>query len=118
MRAFGITRYGQTILEELAVAEPQLGPHDVLVDMRATSVNPLDLLIAKGEFKLVLPQKMPLVLGYDVAGIVLATGAAVTSWKAGDEVFARPGGHSTGTFAEHVLVRDEDLAANVARDCV
>lgn len=111
MRAFGITRYGQTILEELEVAEPQLGPHDVLVDMRATSVNPLDLLIAKGEFKLVLPQRMPLVLGYDVAGIVLATGAAVTSWKAGDEVFARPGGHSTGTFAEHVLVRDEDLAA-------
>ncbi|MGO4957547.1 NADP-dependent oxidoreductase [Luteococcus sp. Sow4_B9] len=111
MRAFGITRYGQTRLEELSVAEPELGPHDVLVDVRASSVNPVDLLIARGDFKRVFPAMTPLVLGHDVAGVVLATGARVGQWKVGDEVMARPGGHSTGTFAERALVREEDIAA-------
>lgn len=111
MRAFGISRYGQHQLEELAVAEPQLGPHDVLVDVRASSVNPLDLMVARGDFKALLPQKLPLVLGHDLAGEVLAVGAEVTGWAAGDEVFGRPGGHSTGSFAERALVREQDLAA-------
>lgn len=111
MRAFGITGFGQTTMTELEVPEPILGSDDVLIDMRATSVNPVDLLIAKGEFKRVFPTDMPHVLGNDVAGVVAAVGSRVTRWAVGDEVFARPGGHSSGSFAERVQVRSQDVAA-------
>lgn len=114
MHAFGVTSYGTAAVEPLDLDEPLIGPDDVLVDMRATSVNPVDLMIARGEFKQVLPVAMPHVLGNDLAGVVLAVGANVSQWQVGDEVFARPGGHSSGSFAERVVVRAADIATKPA----
>ncbi|CAM3158265.1 Phenolphthiocerol synthesis polyketide synthase type I Pks15/1 [Arthrobacter ulcerisalmonis] len=109
MRAFVITKYKEP-LHEAQVAEPAVGERDVLVQVQAAGLNQLDDKIRLGEFKQILPYKLPLTLGNDVAGTVLRVGAAVTRFKAGDEVYARPDKDRIGTFAERIAVAEQDLA--------
>ena len=90
--------------------EPEVGDHDVLVAVRAASVNPLDAKIRDGEFKLILPYRVPFVLGHDMAGEVVRVGSAVRSFAPGDEVYARPQKDRIGTFAELVAVHEDDVA--------
>jgi NADPH:quinone reductase-like Zn-dependent oxidoreductase len=92
------------------VPEPDVGEHDVLVEVRAASVNPLDAKIRDGEFKLILPYRVPFVLGHDMAGQVVRVGSAVRSFAPGDEVYARPRKDRIGTFAELIAVHEDDLA--------
>jgi NADPH:quinone reductase-like Zn-dependent oxidoreductase len=73
-------------------------------------VNLLDVKLRNGEFKLVLPYHLPLVLGHDVAGVVVKVGALVRQFKPGDEVYARPDDFRIGTFAEFVPVREASVA--------
>jgi NADPH:quinone reductase-like Zn-dependent oxidoreductase len=85
MKAFVVGRYGSeagTRMRE--VPEPDVGEHDVLVEVRAASVNPLDAKIRDGEFKLILPYRVPFVLGHDMAGQVVRVGSAVRSFAPGD----------------------------------
>ena len=70
------------------IAEPIVTDTDVLVQIHSTSVNPLDLMIKSGEFKLFLPYKPPFVNGHDLAGIVTKVGSKVSEFKVGDEVYA------------------------------
>jgi NADPH:quinone reductase-like Zn-dependent oxidoreductase len=84
--------------------------HDVLIQVHATSVNPLDSKIRTGEFKLILPYTFPLVLGNDLAGVVVRTGSAVKRFKPGHEVYARPPEARIGTFAELIAVNENALA--------
>ncbi|WP_181698254.1 NADP-dependent oxidoreductase [Nocardia sp. GTS18] len=109
MRAFVIDRYKEP-LREADVAEPVMGDHDVLVQLRAAGLNSLDEKIRAGEFKRILPYKLPLVLGNDLAGTVIGVGPKVREFKAGDEVFARPDKDRIGTFAERIAVAETDLA--------
>lgn len=113
MRAFIIDRY-QGPLHEADVPEPVLGEGDVLIDIKAASVNQLDVKIIKGEFKQILPYKPPFVLGHDLAGIVIGLGSKVTAFSIGDEVYARPRDHRIGTFAERIAVDQADLARKPA----
>ncbi len=83
MKAFSIERYGKQPGRLTEAPAPVVGEHDVLVQVRASSVNVLDAKIAKGEFKLILPYAMPLTLGNDLAGVVLSVGAAVRRFKPG-----------------------------------
>ncbi|KFE57426.1 NADP-dependent oxidoreductase [Pseudomonas syringae] len=110
MKAFFIDRYGKQdgIIGE--VPDPAVGDHDVLIQVHAASVNPLDSKIKTGEFKLILPYKFPLVLGNDLAGVVIGTGAAVKRFKPGDEVYSRPPDARIGTFAELIAVNENALA--------
>jgi alcohol dehydrogenase len=73
-------------------------------------VNLLDAKIRNGEFKLVLPYRLPTVLGHDVAGIVVQVGPRVRQFKPGDEVHARVDDFRIGTFAEFVPVKEASLA--------
>lgn len=107
MRAFAIDHY-KAPLTQCEMPDPQLGPGQVLVAIAATSVNPLDFKLRDGEFKAVLPMAMPLILGGDLAGTVIALGAGATRFKIGDEVFGRP--DPIGTFAERIAVAETDLA--------
>ena len=109
MRAFNIYKYKET-LREAEVAEPTVGERDVLVQVRAAGLNQLDEKIRLGEFKQILPYKLQLILGNDVAGTVLRVGKKVTGFKPGDEVYARPRQDRIGTFAERIAVAEEDLA--------
>lgn len=110
MKAFFIDRYGKQNGMIGEVPDPAVGVHDVLVQVHATSVNPLDSKIRTGEFKLILPYTFPLVLGNDLAGVVVSIGAAVKRFKPGDEVYARPPEDRIGTFAELIAVNENALA--------
>lgn len=113
MRAFVVTKYKEP-LREAEVSEPAVGERDVLVQVQAAGLNQLDEKIRLGEFKQILPYKLQLILGNDVAGTVLQVGAKVRGFKPGDEVYARPNQHRIGTFAERIAVAEEDLALKPA----
>ena len=114
MKAFSIERYGKQTGRITEAPTPVVGEHDVLVQVHASSVNVLDAKIAKGEFKLILPYALPLILGNDLAGVVRSVGAAVRRFKPGDEVCGRPPQQRIGTFAELIAVRDDALARKPA----
>ncbi|ROM33912.1 hypothetical protein BK648_24430 [Pseudomonas poae] len=88
MKAFVIDRYGKSAGRLGEAPAPIVGAHDVLIEVHASSVNVLDAKIRKGEFKLILPYSLPLVLGNDLAGVVVEVGAHVQRFKPGDEVYA------------------------------
>lgn len=113
MRAFVVTKYKEP-LREAEVPEPAVGERDVLVLVHAAGLNQLDEKIRLGEFKQILPYKLRLILGNDVAGTVLQVGAKVRGFKPGDEVYARPNQDRIGTFAERIAVAEEDLALKPA----
>lgn len=111
MKAFLIDRYGgDDAVRAGEVPEPELRDDDVLVEVHAASINPLDLRIRDGKLKAILPYRLPLILGNDVAGVVVRVGARVRRFKPGDEVYARPDQHRIGTFAEFISMREDDVA--------
>lgn len=109
MKAFRIDRY-KGELHEADAPEPTVGDHDVLVRVLAAGLNQLDVKVAQGEFKALLPYALPLTLGHDVAGVVEAVGAAVSRFSVGDEVFARPADLRIGGFAERIAIAESDVA--------
>jgi alcohol dehydrogenase len=111
MKAFIIDKYKSKDGGRIAqIADPELRPDEVLVEVHAAAINLLDSKIRSGEFKLILPYKRPFVLGHDMAGVVTRVGAQVQQFKVGDEVYARPADHRIGTFAEYIAVKEADLA--------
>ena len=111
MKAFVLDRYGKKgALRPAEVPVPALRDDEVLVQVHAAGVNLLDSKIRDGEFKLILPYRLPLVLGHDVAGVVVKVGPRVQQFKLGDEVFARADDFRIGTFAEFVPVKEASLA--------
>ncbi len=111
MKAYLLQKYGKN--EKLQLGEvkiPELGPYDLLVEIHAAGLNLLDSKIKSGEFKLILPYKMPLILGHDVAGVVTKIGTRVSKFRVGDEVYSRPSDFRIGTFAEIIAIHEDDLA--------
>ena len=95
-------------LEDLPDPQPQAG--EVLIEIRAASVNPVDYKIREGKYPAVKQDQLPVVLGRDVAGAITALGAEVSGFKEGDEVYAMlpP---DRGGYAEKVAA----IATAVAR---
>jgi NADPH:quinone reductase-like Zn-dependent oxidoreductase len=115
MKAFVLERYAkQSTLRLSDIPTPELRDDEVLVEVHAAGVNLLDSKIKTGEFKLILPYKLPVVLGHDVAGVVVKTGPRVRNFKVGDEVYARVDDFRIGTFAEFVPVKEVSLAPKPA----
>ena len=111
MKAFVIDRYGSGARVRAAeMPEPVMREDDVLVQIHAAGVNVLDSKIRSGEFKRLLPYRLPLILGNDVAGVVLRVGARVRRFKPGDEVYARPDQDRIGTFAELISIKEDSVA--------
>ena len=110
MKAFTVARYGPDALHLSDLPVPSVGPRDVLVDVRASSINPLDKMVRNGEFKRLLKYKRPFVLGHDVAGVITQVGAEVRSFAVGDEVYSRPRDLRIGTFAEFIAIDADDVA--------
>src|SRR5438034_9119785 len=112
MKAFILERYGSSDNNVRAgeIPDPELREDDVLVEIHAAGVNLLDAKIRDGEFKLILPYRLPLILGNDVAGVVVEVEPKVRNFKPGDEVYARPDKDRIGTFAEFIAMNEADLA--------
>jgi NADPH:quinone reductase-like Zn-dependent oxidoreductase len=111
MKAFLVDRYAKgAALRFGETSEPELRETDVMVQIHAASVNVLDAKIRDGEFKLILPYRLPLILGNDVAGIVVRVGSKVSRFKPGDEVYARPDKDRIGAFAQFIAMNEADVA--------
>lgn len=111
MKAFILERYGKKSSVRLAeMPEPELRDGEVLVKVHAAGVNLLDAKIKNGEFKLILPYRLPLILGHDVAGVVVKVGPGVSRFNPGDEVYSRPDDFRIGAFAEFIAIKEDSLA--------
>src|SRR5437899_7141583 len=111
MKAFIVDRYGSADrVRASEVPDPEMREDDVLIEIHAAGVNPLDSKIRDGEFKQLLPYRLPLILGNELAGVVIRAGSRVRRFKPGDEVYARPDKSRIGTFAELIAVSEDDLA--------
>jgi len=111
MKAFildGYKKKGRLRLGE--APEPAPGPEDVLVEVHAAGLNPLDSKIRDGEFKPILPYRPPFILGHDVAGIVVRAGPKAERFKIGDEVYARVRDGRIGALAQFIAANEADLA--------
>ena len=109
MKAIILDRYGRSLrLGEMP--EPELRDDEVLVQVHAAGVNMLDAKIKSGEFKRVLPYRLPLILGHDVAGVVVRVGPRARQFKPGDEVYSRPDDFRIGAFAEFIAIKETSLA--------
>lgn len=98
-------------VELTRVRRPGIGPHQALIKVSAAGVNPLDIMIARGEVRLITPYALPLVAGNEMVGIVEQVGSSARSLELGQRVFSRLPLGSIGAFAEYVAVDADALAA-------
>ncbi|HXU93179.1 MAG TPA: NADP-dependent oxidoreductase [Gallionella sp.] len=111
MKAVRIHAYGNAdVLKYEDAPLPEIASNDVLVQVVAASVNPVDWKIREGYLQQMIPYQFPLTLGWDVSGVVEAVGSKVTRFKPGDAVFSRPDIRRDGTYAEYVAIREDELA--------
>ncbi|AKP67850.1 NADP-dependent oxidoreductase [Companilactobacillus ginsenosidimutans] len=111
MKAVVINEYGdRNELHMTNLAIPEIADDEVLVEVKATSVNPIDWKLREGYLAEAIPLKFPIVLGWDVAGKITRTGSAVKDFHAGDKILARPDLTDRGTYAEYTAVKEDKLA--------
>ena len=114
MKALAIRRY-KAPMKMVELPRPEPGPGDLLVRVRAASVNPVDYKIRDGVVKVLIPYSFPLILGNDLAGDVEAIGPGVTKFKVGDAIYSRLDKERIGAIAEYALVRESAAAMKPAR---
>lgn len=110
MKAYLLDRYKQDALRLGDIPTPEVGDDDLLIEVHAAGLNLLDSKIRSGEFKVILPYKLPIVLGHDVAGVVVRVGSNIRDFKPGDAVYSRVPDGRIGTLAEFIAVKAADVA--------
>ncbi|MDG4555000.1 MAG: NADP-dependent oxidoreductase [Candidatus Competibacter sp.] len=117
MKAVRIHAYGgpEVLHYEENVPLPLLESEDILIRVRAAAVNPVDWKIREGYLQSALRHALPLTLGWDVSGEVVEVDPAVSAFKVGDDVYARPDIERNGGYAEYIAVKASDAAHKPAR---
>ncbi|MED2982679.1 NADP-dependent oxidoreductase [Bacillus thuringiensis] len=110
MKAMIIDRYGKVPMRMAEVPTPEINEYEVLAEIHAASINPIDFKIRDGKVKMLLKYEMPLILGNDFSGVITKVGSKVTRFKVGDEIYARPRKNKIGTFAEYIAIHEDDIA--------
>jgi NADPH:quinone reductase-like Zn-dependent oxidoreductase len=111
MKAVRIHKYGgPEVLKNEKAPRPQPKADEVLIRVHAAGVNPIDWKVREGEMKDFWPHKFPLILGWDVSGVVEEIGPRVSQFKKGDEVYSLPDPTRNGAYADYVVVREAELA--------
>lgn len=115
MKAILAEKYGgPEVLEVDDVPVPRLGPNGVLVQVHATSVNPIDWKLRKGLLSAIWKLRFPVIWGCDCSGVVAEVGSAVTLFKPGDEVYGFKHGKSAetyrGAYCEYAVLPEKTLA--------
>jgi len=104
MQAVQIHSFGNSdVLKLEEVPKPAAGADEVLVRVRAAGVNPIDWKVRAGYLQSFIPHKLPLILGWDVSGVVEKTGPNVTAFAYGDEVYGQLDITKNGAYAEYVV---------------
>ena len=112
MKALQIVKYGE-IKESLSINEiekPTIQSNDILVEVKAASLNPIDYKMAQGHLKELLDLNLPVTIGFDVSGVVVEKGNDVTGFEIGDEIYARVPQEQMGTIAEFVTINADKVA--------
>jgi NADPH:quinone reductase-like Zn-dependent oxidoreductase len=111
MKAVRIHEYGnRSVLRYEDSPLPQISDDEVLIKVVATAINPVDWKIREGYLKEVITYQFPLILGWDVAGVVEKIGKNVTDYSPGDPVYSRPEITRDGAYAEYIAVRENEIA--------
>jgi len=111
VKAVRINNYGgPEVLNYEDAPRPQPGEGEVLIRVHATSVNPIDWKVREGLMKDFWPHKFPLILGWDLSGVVEELGRGVSRFKIGDEVYSLPDPTRNGAYADYIVVREPELA--------
>jgi NADPH:quinone reductase-like Zn-dependent oxidoreductase len=111
MKAVRIHSYGKPkdlVYEDALRPEPE--PQEVLVQVHAAGVNPLDCKVREGRMKAIFNYQMPLILGMDVSGVVAAIGSEVSNISIGDKVYGIAEVGRSGAYAEFALLQQQKLA--------
>jgi NADPH:quinone reductase-like Zn-dependent oxidoreductase len=111
MKAIRIHNYGgPEVLKYEDAPRPEPGEGEVLIRVYAASVNPIDWKVREGHTKDFWPHKFPLILGWDLSGVVEELGRGVSRFKIGDEVYSVPDPTRNGAYADYIVVRESELA--------
>ena len=115
MKAVRIHAYGgPEMLHYEDAPRPWLKPDDILIQVAGAAINPVDWKIREGYLQGFLNHRLPLILGWDVAGTVVEIGPEATGFKVGDEVYARPDIERNGSYAEFIAVKASEAALKPA----
>ena len=117
MRAFVLTRYG-AISDSVRLADipdPVAGPGEVLIEIHAASLNPIDFKLVHGDLKRVSKYVLPRPIGFDASGIVTSVGAGASKFKPGDAVYVRASRATIGTFAQQISLAENLVALKPAK---
>jgi NADPH:quinone reductase-like Zn-dependent oxidoreductase len=111
MKAVRIHKYGgPEVLQYEDAPRPQPEAGEVVVRVHAAGVNPIDWKVREGHMKDFWPHKFPLILGWDLSGVVEELGRGVSRFKIGDQVYSLPDPTRNGAYADYVVVRESELA--------
>ncbi len=110
MKAVLINKYGHNNVVEIRdLLRPRPGATEVLIRVRAASVNPVDWKIREGMMRSMLGEAFPLVLGRECAGEIVETGSSVKRFRKGDYVVAIPDIRRLGSFAEYAVAPEQSV---------
>ena len=112
MKALQIVKYGE-LKDSLSIneiAKPSITSSDILVEVKAASINPIDYKLAEGHLKDMVPLNLPCAIGFDVSGVVVEKGTDVGNFEVGDTVYSRVPQEQMGTVAEYVAIYSNVVA--------
>lgn len=111
MKAVRIHNYGGLeALQYEDAPKPKPAPGEVLIRVHAAGVNPADWKVREGHLKQLVQNKFPLILGWELSGLVEEVGPGVSQFKKDDEVFSKPDTSRDGAYAEYIVVRESEVA--------
>ncbi len=111
MKAIITTKYGGAeVLKLKEISKPVIKSDEVLVKVMASSVNPYEIMIRRGDLKIMTGKNPPKVLGSDLAGVIEEIGSSVTPFKKGDEVYGMLDGIKGGAYAEYLKVKANEIS--------
>jgi NADPH:quinone reductase-like Zn-dependent oxidoreductase len=111
MKAIRIHNYGgPEVLNYEDAPRPQPQAGEVLVRVHGAGLNPIDWKVREGHMKDFWPHQFPLILGWDLSGVVEEVGVGVSRFKLGDEVYSLPDPTRNGAYADYIVVRESELA--------
>ena len=114
MKAYFINKYQKQPATLGEQPTPTINENQVLIEVKAAGLNHLDLRIKSGEFKLLVRNTFPLILGHDLSGVVCAVGSKVTQYKVGDEVMARPRDGQIAVYEADVAPKPKNITMEEA----
>src|SRR3954451_20330998 len=111
MRAAQMQKYSKEVQVELNdVKIPEFNSREVLVNVKAAGVNPLDILILNGSIRMISDYDLPLTLGNELSGVIEAVGKDVKNFHVGDHIYTRLPVNQIGAFAEYAVVNEDAIS--------